>query len=152
MHCWFPASELCCSELDLVNSTTRNIHEPHNVIIKSFIQQDVLFSPRWLITSYRDNGRLTVGQQRFNRTLSSIRQTIERAIGLLKGRWRKLLFLDHFDLELEVDVTIAACVLHNFCLLILMKGTCLKRTMTMIMMLIKSHAQMEQQTRKEPTW
>ena len=72
---------------------------------------------RWLITPYRDNGHLTVHQKRFNRVLSSLRQKIERAISLLKGRWRKLLFLDHLDLELEVNIIIAACVLHNFCLL-----------------------------------
>ncbi|KAL9978418.1 hypothetical protein ACROYT_G015931 [Oculina patagonica] len=71
---------------------------------------------RWLITPYRDNGHLTARQQRFNRILSSIRQTVERAIALLKGRWRRLLFLDHLDLELEVKIIIAACVLHNFCL------------------------------------
>lgn len=34
----------------------------------------------------------------------------------MKGRWRRLLFLDHLDLELEVKIIIAACVLHNFCL------------------------------------
>lgn len=72
---------------------------------------------RWLITPYRDNGHLTAHQKRFNRVLSSLRQKIERAISLLKGRWRKLLFLDHLDLELEVNIIIAACVLHNFCLL-----------------------------------
>ena len=77
----------------------------------------IFFSSRWLITPYRDNGHLTVHQWRFNKALSSIRPTIERAIGLLKGRWRKLLFLDHFDVKLEVNVIIAACVLHNFCLL-----------------------------------
>ena len=42
---------------------------------------------------------------------------MERSISLLKGRWRKLLFLDHLNLELSVHVIIAACVLHNFCLL-----------------------------------
>ena len=42
---------------------------------------------------------------------------MERSISLLKGRWRKLLFLDHLDLELEVHVIIDAFVLHNFCLL-----------------------------------
>lgn len=40
----------------------------------------------WLITPYRDNGHLTVQQKRFNVSLSSKRQTIERAIGMLKGR------------------------------------------------------------------
>ena len=42
---------------------------------------------------------------------------MERSISLLKGRWRKLPFLDHLDLELAVHVIIAVCVLHNFCLL-----------------------------------
>ena len=70
---------------------------------------------RWLKTPYRDNGHLTVHQKWFNKVLSSLFLKIERAIPLLKGRWRKLLFLDHLDLELEVNIIIiAACVLHNF--------------------------------------
>ena len=36
---------------------------------------------------------------------------MERSIGLLKGRWRKLLDIDH------LDVIMAACVMHNFCLM-----------------------------------
>ena len=71
----------------------------------------------WLITPFRDNGHLTAQQRRFNRALSSIQQRVERAISLLKGRWRKLVLLDHLDLELEVYIIVAACVLHNFCLL-----------------------------------
>lgn len=35
---------------------------------------------------------------------------------MLKGRWRKLKYIDHLDLELAVKIIIAACVLHNFCL------------------------------------
>lgn len=72
---------------------------------------------RWLITPYRDNGHLAPQQRRFNTVLSSLRQKVERAIGLLKGRWRKLLFLDHLDLTLSVHLVISACVLHNVCLL-----------------------------------
>ena len=71
----------------------------------------------WLITPFRNNGHLTAQQLRFNRALSKLRQKIERAISLLKGRWRKLLPLDHLDVELEVYIIVAACVLHNFCLL-----------------------------------
>ena len=51
----------------------------------------------WLITPFRDNGHLTAQQRRFNQALSSIRQKIERAISLLKGRRRKLLLLDDDD-------------------------------------------------------
>jgi len=47
---------------------------------------------------------------------SSLRQKVERAIRLLKGRQRKLLFLDHLDLTLLVHLVISSCVLHTVCL------------------------------------
>jgi hypothetical protein len=71
----------------------------------------------WLITPLKNNGYLTPREKRFNTALSSLRQIVERAISLLKGRWRKLKYLDHLDLELAVQIIMAACVLHNFCLL-----------------------------------
>ena len=43
---------------------------------------------------------------------------MERAIGLLKGHWRKLLYLDHLDERFSAKVIMAACVLHNMCQLI----------------------------------
>lgn len=55
--------------------------------------------------------------QRFNQILSSIRQVVERAIRLLKGRWRKLSLLQLLDIELMVHLIMTACVLHNFCIL-----------------------------------
>lgn len=55
--------------------------------------------------------------QRFNQILSSIRQVVERAIRLLKGRWRKLSLLQLLDIELMVHLIMKACVLHNFCIL-----------------------------------
>lgn len=36
---------------------------------------------------------------------------------LLKGRWRKLRYLDCLDLVIAVQIISAACVLHNYCLL-----------------------------------
>lgn len=71
----------------------------------------------WLMTPYRDNGHLTPKQTFFNSVLSSIRQTVERAIRLLNGRWRKLQHLDHLNQRLIVFIIITACVLHNVCLL-----------------------------------
>ena len=76
----------------------------------------LIFSFRWLITPFRDNGRLSPQQKRFNTALSGLRSKVERSISLLKGRWRKLKYLDHLDLELAVQIIITACVLHNFCL------------------------------------
>ena len=66
---------------------------------------------------YRDNGHLTEDETYFNSVLSSLRQTVERSIRLLKGRWRKLQHMDHLNLKLIVLLVIAACVLHNVCLL-----------------------------------
>lgn len=71
----------------------------------------------WLMTPYRDNGHLTPDQTFFNSVLSSIRQTVERSIRLLKGRSRKLQHLDHLNQKLIVLLIIGACVLHNVCLL-----------------------------------
>lgn len=65
---------------------------------------------------YKDNGHLTARQTHFNTVLSSLRQVVERAIRLLKGRWRKLQHMDHLNVELIVELIISACVLHNICL------------------------------------
>ena len=56
-------------------------------------------------------------KKKFNKVLSSLRQVVERAFGLLKGRWRKLLYLDHLDERFAAKVIMAAFVLHNMCLL-----------------------------------
>ena len=74
-------------------------------------------SLRWLMVPYRDNGHLTRQQIRFNEALSSQRQVIERAIGLLKGRWRKLQYLNLLSVKHMTIFIMAACVLHNFCLI-----------------------------------
>lgn len=64
-------------------------------------------------------------QWSFNRALSTLRQRIERAIPLLEGRWRKLLLLDHLDIDLEVYIIVAACVLHNFCFCMMILMICI---------------------------
>jgi len=46
---------------------------------------------RWLLTPFKDNGRLTPAQLRYNGKHSGTRQSVERAIGLLKERcWRNV--------------------------------------------------------------
>jgi len=76
-----------------------------------------LFFLRWLITPFRDNGHLTDDQRKFNKTLSSLRQVIERTMGLLKGRWRKLIHIDHLDVTHATKLVMASCVMHNFCII-----------------------------------
>ena len=71
----------------------------------------------WLITPFRDCGNLTQEQRRFNRVHSRCRQVIERAFGMLKCRFRRLLRFDSCDMNILVDSVLSACVLHNLCVI-----------------------------------
>ena len=72
---------------------------------------------RWLLTPFKNNCHLTAVQIRYNEKHSGTRQVIERALGLLKGRWRRLKCLEMEAMEEIPSVVSAGCVLHNFCLL-----------------------------------
>lgn len=67
-----------------------------------------------LLTPFRNTGHLTNRQIRYNTRFSSIRSIIERAFGLLKGKWRRLKYLDMSDMELLNKVVTSCCVLHTF--------------------------------------
>lgn len=41
--------------------------------------------------------------------------TIERAFGLLKCKFRRLLRFDASDINIIVDTILSACILHNLC-------------------------------------
>lgn len=69
-----------------------------------------------LVTPFRDNGRLTRQQKKFNTEFSRRRVVVERAFALLKGRFRRLKFLKMWGIADTVRTIIAACVLHNMCL------------------------------------
>jgi len=71
----------------------------------------------WLITPFRDNGQLNNQQHRFNRALSSCRQTVERAIGHLKGRFRKLTEITFHNVEDICYFVMAGCKMHNLCII-----------------------------------
>lgn len=67
-----------------------------------------------VMVRYRDRGQLTVEQAYHNRVLSAVRSSVERAIGLLKCKWRILLGkLPMKRLDLAPFYIIACCVLHN---------------------------------------
>ena len=70
----------------------------------------------WMIVPFRDNGNLTPQQRRFNFIHSSTRMVIERAFSLLKGRFRRLKYLDMSRIHEIPIVIIATCTLHNICL------------------------------------
>ena len=71
----------------------------------------------WLLTPFRDNGHLTQNQKRYNQYLSSNRVVIDRAFALLKGRFRRLKYLDTNKVENAVEIIMACCIVHNICLL-----------------------------------
>jgi len=55
-------------------------------------------------------------ENNFNYILSQTRQTVERAFALLKGRFRRLKYLDMSRIDLIPATILACCVLHNICL------------------------------------
>lgn len=71
-----------------------------------------------LLIPYRDNGHITERQRNYNFVHASARMTIERAFGLLKGRFRSLLTTFAMDrVDLIPMHIIACCILHNVCLM-----------------------------------
>ena len=67
----------------------------------------------YLITPFRDNGHLSEEEKHFNTVHSSSRSVIERAFARLKGKFRRLKYLDMDNMSLVPVVITAACVLHN---------------------------------------
>lgn len=73
-----------------------------------------------LLIPYRDNGHFTERQRNYNFCHASARIVIERAFGLLKGRFRSLLTVLAIQrIDLVPLHILACCVLHNVCI---MKG------------------------------
>ena len=66
------------------------------------------------MTPMKDNGYLSRSQITYNNKLSCIRFIIERAFALLKGKFRRLKYLDILDFELGNQVIAACCIVHNF--------------------------------------
>ena len=71
----------------------------------------------WLMTPFKDNGRLAIQQTRFNRVHSSARQVVERAIGHLKQRFRRLQEITTHNPNDIVTTIVSGCILHNHCIL-----------------------------------
>ncbi|XP_024884070.1 putative nuclease HARBI1 [Temnothorax curvispinosus] len=70
----------------------------------------------YMLTPYRDNGHLNNMQHNYNTKLSKTRVIIERAFGMLKGRFRKLKYVYMYNTEMIPLVILACCILHNICI------------------------------------
>lgn len=71
----------------------------------------------WLLIPYRNYGHFTEEQRNFNNRLCATRVTIERAFGLLKCRFRQLMYGVLMNKVLKIGIfIICCCVLHNLCI------------------------------------
>lgn len=71
----------------------------------------------WLLTPFRDTGNLSDIQKKYNTTHASIRNTVERGFGLLKGRFTRLQYVNQTHTVTTVRTILCACILHNICIL-----------------------------------
>ncbi|XP_018303600.1 putative nuclease HARBI1 [Mycetomoellerius zeteki] len=71
---------------------------------------------KWIVSPFKDNGNLTIEHVEFNRKISATRVVVERAFGILKGRFRQLQKLPLYDTHFMTWIIIACCVLHNICI------------------------------------
>ncbi|XP_052814020.1 putative nuclease HARBI1 [Mya arenaria] len=69
----------------------------------------------WLMKKFPETGTLSTEKCLFNKCLSAKRQLIEQTFGILKGRFRKLKFMDISKTIDIPEIVIAACTLHNIC-------------------------------------
>lgn len=69
----------------------------------------------YVIVPFRDTGNLSDRQKKCNRKLSQTRHVIENAFGYLKGRFRRLKYVDA-DVHRIPNIIKAACILHNISL------------------------------------
>ena len=72
---------------------------------------------KWLLAPYIDRGNMREYQIFFNKCHASTRSVVERSFALFFGRFRRLKYLDMSRIDLIPDTVVAACVLHNICLL-----------------------------------
>ncbi|KAJ8927674.1 hypothetical protein NQ314_019830 [Rhamnusium bicolor] len=70
-----------------------------------------------LIDDFKNFGLLTDRQKVFNKVLAKTRAVIENAFALLKGRFRRLKFIETIRPDLLCLLIMSACILHNLCIL-----------------------------------
>ena len=98
---------------DLLDSPQELINQ---LLVRPLILGDGAYPPTtWQVKPYSFNLNLSDTEKSFNKHLYSARVTVERAFGVLKGRWRCLLKGLDNDLESVSSIIISCCVLHNIC-------------------------------------
>ncbi|CAN8023446.1 unnamed protein product, partial [Ixodes persulcatus] len=70
----------------------------------------------YMLTPFRDYGRLTTKQRNFNLKFSGTRVLIENCFADLKKRFRQLKLLEFITVDHSARFIIACCTLHNLCI------------------------------------
>lgn len=70
-----------------------------------------------LLVGFKNNGYLTPRQINFNQHISQVRVKIENSFALLKGRFRRLKYIETIRLDLICLLINSACILHNISIL-----------------------------------
>jgi hypothetical protein len=70
----------------------------------------------WMMVPFKDYGNLNKNQKRYNYVHSATRMCIERTFGALKGRFRRLKFIDLVDIQCIVHVVLSCCAIHQLCM------------------------------------
>ncbi len=84
--------------------------------IKPYLVGDAAYPMHdWLIKPYQYAPNMDHEEKVFNLALSQARVSIERAFGILKGRWRILLDKVLLEPSYVADIVTACSVLHNIC-------------------------------------
>ncbi|KAL5239379.1 hypothetical protein ACI65C_006789 [Semiaphis heraclei] len=96
---------------ELSNSLPRLLSPDEHIVGDSAY----LISPHMMVP-YKDNGVLTEKQKSHNNKLSKGRVKIENTWAQLKGKWRRLKYLDMDRIDYVVDHICGSCVLHNVAL------------------------------------
>ena len=98
---------------NILDSTQELIN---GLLVRPLILGDGAYHPTtWQVKPYSFKLNLSDTEKSFNKHLSSARVTVERAFGVLKGRWGCLLKRLDNDLESVSSIIITCCVLHNIC-------------------------------------
>jgi len=71
----------------------------------------------YLLVGFKNVGILTERQKNFNKKLSQCRVKIENTFAYLKGRFRRLKYLETVRLDLICLLIVCACIMHNICIL-----------------------------------
>ena len=67
------------------------------------------------MTPYKRRPALNRIERQHNYHLSADRVVVEHIFARIKGRFRRVIFINTYSISKAIEITTAACVLHNFC-------------------------------------